>query len=48
RNLFKGMRFLDEKKLDLIIVDGSNCYESIGVAIHNRLKKAADECIQVF
>lgn len=47
RNLFKGMRFLDEKKLDLIIVDGSNCYESIGVAIHNRLKKAADECIQV-
>ncbi len=46
-NLFRGMRFLDEKKLDLIIVENINFKNSTGIAINNRLKKASNRHIKV-
>jgi|LGOV01.1.fsa_nt_gb L-threonylcarbamoyladenylate synthase len=46
-NLFAGLRYLDERNVDVIIVDGSLGHEGIGEAIWNRLSKAADEIIDV-
>jgi len=46
-NLFAGLRYLDERNVDVIIVDGSLGHEGIGEAVWNRLAKAADEIINV-
>lgn len=40
QNLFYGLRFLDEEKVDIIIAEGYPC-TGIGAAIMNRLFKAA-------
>lgn len=40
RNLFESLRALDDKGVDVILSEGF-CEEGIGVAIMNRLKKAA-------
>ena len=42
-NLFAGIRYLDGRNVDVIIADGSMSDDGIGVAVHNRLRKAADE-----
>ncbi|MDG6243465.1 MAG: L-threonylcarbamoyladenylate synthase [Methanolobus sp.] len=47
KNLFFGLRYLDEKKADIIIVDGSFDPDGIGQAVFNRLRKAADMIIKV-
>ncbi|MBN1134690.1 MAG: threonylcarbamoyl-AMP synthase [Methanosarcinaceae archaeon] len=45
RSLFTGLRWLDSRGLDVIIVDGSVKHEGIGAAVLNRLRKAADRII---
>ncbi|MDO9518538.1 MAG: L-threonylcarbamoyladenylate synthase [Methanosarcinaceae archaeon] len=57
RNLFAGLRYLDERDVDIsvsvsvnvnvIIVDGSIKCDGVGVAVLNRLRKAANELIEV-
>ncbi|MCD4808848.1 MAG: threonylcarbamoyl-AMP synthase [Methanosarcinales archaeon] len=46
-NLFAGLRYLDMEDVDVIIADGSMRIAGIGAAVLNRLKKAADELIEV-
>ena len=46
-NLFAGLRYLDMEDTDVIIADGSIGIAGIGAAVLNRLKKAADELIEV-
>ncbi len=46
-NLFAGLRYLDMEDTDVIIADGSMGIDGIGAAVLNRLKKAADELIEV-
>lgn len=46
RNLFHGLRYLDDKKVDIIIAEGYP-EQGVGVAIMNRLKKAAGNQIIV-
>ena len=48
-NLFAGLRHLDLKDVDVIIADGSmgNDRVGVGVAVMNRLRKAADELIEL-
>ena len=49
RNLFAGLRYLDSRDVDVsvIIVDGSVKCDGVGVAVLNRLRKAANELIEV-
>jgi L-threonylcarbamoyladenylate synthase len=47
KNLFYGLRFLDLKNVDIIIVDGSFDSRGIGAAVFNRVRKAADMIIKV-
>ncbi|WP_340818558.1 L-threonylcarbamoyladenylate synthase [Methanolobus sp. WCC4] len=47
RNLFFGLRRLDEEGMDIIIVDGSFRQDGIGMAVFNRVRKAADMIIKV-
>ncbi|HJH31258.1 MAG TPA: threonylcarbamoyl-AMP synthase [Methanosarcinaceae archaeon] len=51
RNLFAGLRYLDGRNaginVDVIIVDGSVKREGVGAAVLNRLRKAADELVEV-
>lgn len=47
KNLFFGLRHLDEKDIDIIIVDGSFRQEGIGMAVFNRVRKAAEMVIRV-
>jgi L-threonylcarbamoyladenylate synthase len=47
KNLFSGLRYLDERKADIIIVDGSFYPDGIGKAVFNRVRKAADMIIKV-
>lgn len=49
RNLFAGLRYLDGRDVDVsvIIVDGSVKCDGVGVAVLNRLRKAADEIVEV-
>lgn len=47
KNLFFGLRYLDENDIDIIIVDGSFRHEGIGMAVFNRIRKAADMIIKV-
>ncbi|CAG8478199.1 12030_t:CDS:1 [Acaulospora morrowiae] len=44
RELFKGLRYLDERKVDCIIVEGIS-EEKEGLAVMNRLRKAASKTI---
>ncbi len=44
QNLFYGLRFLDDQKVDLIIAEGYP-ESGIGTAIMNRLKKASDRIV---
>jgi len=46
-NLFAGLRHLDLKDVDVIIADGSIGIGGVGVAVMNRLEKAADELIEL-
>ncbi len=48
-NLFAGLRHLDLEDVDVIIADGSIGSDrvGVGVAVLNRLKKAADELIEL-
>ncbi|MDY0386470.1 MAG: L-threonylcarbamoyladenylate synthase [Methanolobus sp.] len=45
--LFFGLRYLDERNIDIIIVDGSFRADGIGMAVFNRVRKAADIIIKV-
>jgi L-threonylcarbamoyladenylate synthase len=45
--LFFGLRDLDLKNVDIIIVDGSFDSRGIGAAVFNRVRKAADMIIKV-
>jgi L-threonylcarbamoyladenylate synthase len=45
--LFAGLRYMDEKEMDLILVDGSFSQLGIGVAVSNRIRKAAKDIIKV-
>lgn len=49
RNLFAGLRYLDGRDIDvsIIIVDGSVKQDGVGAAVFNRLRKAANELIEV-
>ena len=47
KSLFYGLRFLDHKNVDVIIVDGSFDPRGIGAAVFNRVRKAADMIIKV-
>ncbi len=46
-NLFSGLRYLDAREVDLILVDGSFSHEGIGEAVSNRIRKAAGSIIVV-
>ncbi|MCQ6963106.1 L-threonylcarbamoyladenylate synthase [Methanolobus chelungpuianus] len=46
-NLFSGLRYLDSKGVDLILVDGSFSHLGIGAAVSNRIRKAASTIIKV-
>jgi L-threonylcarbamoyladenylate synthase len=46
-HLFSGLRYLDAKKVDLILVDGSFSHQGIGAAVSNRIRKAAGSIIVV-
>ncbi|MCL7414977.1 MAG: L-threonylcarbamoyladenylate synthase [ANME-2 cluster archaeon] len=46
-NLFAGLRHLDLKDVDVIIADGFIGIAGVGVAVLNRLEKAADELIEL-
>ena len=45
RSLFHSMRLLDGKQVDLIIVDGSFNQKGVGLAVMNRLEKAASKIV---
>jgi L-threonylcarbamoyladenylate synthase len=45
--LFAGLRYMDEKEMDLILVDGSFSQLGVGVAVSNRIRKAAKDIIKV-
>ncbi len=47
RSLFAGLRHLDTGDVDIIIVDGSVKCDGVGVAVLNRLRKAANELIEI-
>ena len=47
RSLFTGLRWLDGRDVDVIIVDGSVKHEGVGAAVLNRLRKAADKIIEI-
>ncbi|ABE51156.1 L-threonylcarbamoyladenylate synthase [Methanococcoides burtonii] len=47
RSIFMGLRHLDNKEIDIILVDGTLKTDGIGAAIFNRLRKAADEIIKI-
>ena len=47
QKLFKGLRELDSRGVDVIIVDGLIKREGVGAAVLNRIRKAADEQINV-
>ncbi|TGC07925.1 L-threonylcarbamoyladenylate synthase [Methanolobus halotolerans] len=46
-NLFSGLRYLDEKKVDVILADGSFSHSGVGAAVRNRLRKAAEMIIKM-
>lgn len=46
-NLFSGLRYMDSKGVDLILVDGSFSHLGIGAAVSNRIRKAAGTIIKV-
>ncbi|MBN2110675.1 MAG: threonylcarbamoyl-AMP synthase [Methanosarcinaceae archaeon] len=46
-NLFAGLRYLDKKKVDIILADGSFSHSGVGTAVLNRLRKAAETIIKV-
>ncbi len=46
KNLFNMMREFDKRRIDAIIIEGIN-EEDLGLAIMNRLKKAADKIINL-
>lgn len=46
-NLFSGLRKLDARGVDLILVDGSFSHQGIGTAVSNRIRKAAGTIITV-
>ncbi len=47
RNLFLGLRSLDEKGVNIILADGSFTHEGVGAAVMNRLRKASEMIIKV-
>ncbi|RLG26963.1 threonylcarbamoyl-AMP synthase [Methanosarcinales archaeon] len=47
RNLFHSMRLLDRREVDVIIVDGSFDQKDVGLAVMNRLEKAASKVVAV-
>jgi len=47
RNLFAGLRHLDQQNLDVIIADGGLKDEGVGAAVINRLRKAADKLVVI-
>ncbi len=47
RNLFIGLRSLDEKGVNIILADGSFTQEGVGAAVMNRLRKASEMIIKV-
>lgn len=47
RNLFIGLRSLDEKGVNIILADGSFTHEGVGAAVMNRLRKASEMIIKV-
>ncbi|WP_406662216.1 L-threonylcarbamoyladenylate synthase [Methanolobus sp. ZRKC3] len=46
-SLFFGLRYMDEKKVDVILVDGSFSHLGVGAAVSNRIRKAAEMIIKV-
>lgn len=46
-NLFKGLRTLDDMQVDIIIADGSFLQQNVGIAVMNRLKKAATYIVKL-
>ncbi|WP_406657040.1 L-threonylcarbamoyladenylate synthase [Methanolobus sp. ZRKC2] len=46
-NLFAGLRYLDEKNVDVILTDGSFSHSGVGTAVVNRLRKAAEMIIKI-
>jgi L-threonylcarbamoyladenylate synthase len=47
RNLFLGLRSLDEKGVNIKLADGSFTQEGVGAAVMNRLRKASEMIIKV-
>lgn len=47
QKLFFGLRCFDSKNVDVIVVDGSFDPSGIGMAVFNRIRKAADMIIKV-
>lgn len=47
KRIFAGLREMDSKGMDLIIVDGSFTEKGIGTAVLERLQKAADTIINI-
>lgn len=47
RNLFLGLRSLDERGVNMILADGSFTQEGVGAAVMNRLRKAAEVIIKL-
>lgn len=45
--IFFGLRYMDEKKVDIILVDGSFSRLGVGTAVANRIRKAANSIIEV-
>ncbi|MGB3907355.1 MAG: L-threonylcarbamoyladenylate synthase [Methanomethylovorans sp.] len=47
RNLFLGLRSLDERGVNIIIADGSFTHDGVGAAVMNRLRKASEMIIKL-
>lgn len=47
RNLFLGLRSLDERGVNIILADGSFTHEGVGAAVMNRLRKASEMIIRL-
>ncbi len=47
RNLFLGLRALDERGVNIILADGSFTHEGVGAAVMNRLRKASEMIIRL-
>lgn len=47
RNLFIGLRSLDERGVNIILADGSFTLEGVGAAVMNRLRKASEMIIEL-